>query len=159
MLGWAGYLDELSSWAAGGSLEFSVEIQHSSRWPGPIRWSALSGAQQARSRRLMSILKAAFHDNPRCVALVNAFSEGVALHGVGSSDRVTVAVNQQANGFELLRQLTLEFFSEVKIRSALTKDADCREILCPGGNKHGRVPWLVILSEELIMKPQGSQGC
>ena len=51
----------------------------------------------------MSILKAAFHDNPRCVALVNAFSEGVALHGVGSSDRVTVAVNQQANGFELLR--------------------------------------------------------
>ena len=67
VLGWAGYLDELSSWAAGGSLEFSVEIQHSSRWPGPIRWSALSGAQQARSRRLMSILKAAFHDNPRCV--------------------------------------------------------------------------------------------
>ena len=109
VLGWAGYLDELSSWAAGGSLEFSVEIQHSSRWPGPIRWSALSGAQQARSRRLMSILKAAFHDNPRCVALVNAFSEGVALHGVGSSDRVAVAVNQQANGFELLRQLTLEF--------------------------------------------------
>ena len=109
VLGWAGYLDELSSWAAGGSLEFSVEIQHSSRWPGPIRWSALSGAQQARSRRLMSILKAAFHDNPRCVALVNAFSEGVALHGVGSSDRMTVAVNQQANGFELLRQLTLEF--------------------------------------------------
>ena len=34
---------------------------------------------------------------------------GVALHGVGSSDRVAVAVNQQANGFELLRQLTLEF--------------------------------------------------
>ena len=57
----------------------------------------------------MSILKAAFHDNPRCVALVNAFSEGVALHGVGSSDRMTVAVNQQANGVELLRQLTLEF--------------------------------------------------
>ena len=109
VLGWAGYLDELSSWAAGGSLEFSVEIQHSSRWPGPIRWSALSGAQQARSRRLMSILKAAFHDNPRCVALVNAFSEGVALHGVGSMDRMAVAVNQQANGFELLRQLTLEF--------------------------------------------------
>ena len=109
MLGWAGYLDELSSWVAGGSLEFSVEIQHSSRWPGPIRWSALSGAQQARSRRLMSILKAALHDNPRCVALVNAFSEGVALDGVGSSDRMTVAINQQANRFELLRQLTLEF--------------------------------------------------
>ena len=43
------------------------------------------------------------------MALVNAFSEGVALHGAGSVDRMTAAVNQQANGFELLRQLTLEF--------------------------------------------------
>ena len=101
--------DQLSSWAAGGSLEFSVEIQHSSRWPGPIKWSALSSAQQSRSRRLMSILKAAFHENPRCVALVNAFSEGVALHAVGQGDRMSVAVNQQSNGYELLRQLTLEF--------------------------------------------------
>ena len=109
MLGWAGYLDELSSWAAGGSLEFSVEIQHSSRWPGPIRWSALSGAQQARSRRLMSILKAAFHDNPRCVALVNAFSEGVALHGVGSSDRVAVAVTNKQTGLNCLGNLLLNF--------------------------------------------------
>ena len=109
VLGWAGYLDELSSWAAGGSLEFPVEIQHSSTWPGPIRWSALSSVQQARSRRLMSILKAAFHDNPRCVALVQAFSEGVSLHAVGSDDRMSIAVNQQSNGYELLRQLTLEF--------------------------------------------------
>ena len=31
VLGWAGYSDEFSSWAAGGSLEFLVEIQHSSR--------------------------------------------------------------------------------------------------------------------------------
>ena len=53
VLGWSGYLDELSSWAAGGSLEFSVEIQHSSRWLGPIKWSALSSVQQSRSRRLM----------------------------------------------------------------------------------------------------------
>ena len=90
-------------------MEFSVEIQHSSRWPGPIRWSALSSVQQARSRRLMSILKAAFHDNPRCVALVQAFSEGVSLHAVGSDDRMAIAVNQQSNGYELLRQLTLEF--------------------------------------------------
>ena len=57
----------------------------------------------------MSILKAAFHDNPRCVALVQAFSEGVSLHSVGSDDRMAIAVNQQSNGYELLRQLTLEF--------------------------------------------------
>ena len=160
VLGWAGYLDELSSWVAGGSLEFSVEIQHSSRWPGPIRWSALSGAQQARSRRLMSILKAALHDNPRCVALVNAFSEGVALDGVGSSDRMTVAINQQANRFELLRQLTLEFSlrSRSEALSLRTQIAG-RSFVLAATHRHRRVPWLVILSEKLIMKPQGSQGC
>ena len=82
----------------------------------------------------MSILKAAFHDNPRCVALVNAFSEGVALHGVGSSDRLAVAANQQANGFELLRQLTLEFSLRSRSEALSLRDADCREILCPGGD-------------------------
>ena len=98
----------------------------------------------------MSILKAVFHDNPRCVALVNAFSEGVALHGVGSSDRVAVAVNQQANGFELLRQLTLEFSLRFKIRSALTKDADWQgNPLSWRRHRHRRVPWLVILSERI----------
>ena len=136
VLGWAGYLDELSSWAAGGSLE----IQHSSRWPGPIRWSALSSVQQARSRRLMSILKAAFHDNPRCVALVNAFSEGVALHAVGSGDRMSVAVNQQSNGYELLRQLTLEFSirSRSEALSLRTQIAGRSFVLAQ--HKHRRVP-------------------
>lgn len=114
VLGWAGYLDEPSSWAAGGSLEFSVEIQHSSRWPGPIKWSALSSVQQSRSRRLMSILKAAFHENPRCIALINAFSEGVALHAVGQGDRMSVVASQQSNGYELLRQLTLEVSSRFR---------------------------------------------
>ena len=99
VLRWSGYLDELSSWAAGGSLEFSVEIQHSSRWPGPIKWSALSSVQQSRSRRLMSILKAAFHEHPRCVALIKAFSEGVSLHAVGQGDSMSVLVNQQSNGY------------------------------------------------------------
>ena len=51
-------------------------------WVVILGWNALSSAQQARSRRLMSILKAAFHDNPHCVALVQAFSQGVSLHSV-----------------------------------------------------------------------------
>ena len=121
VLGWAGYLDELSSWAAGGSLEFSVEIQHSSRWPGPIRWSALSSVQQARSRRLMSILKAAFHDNPRCVALVQAFSEGVSLHSVGSDDR-TVATNYFS---EALGGLVVFIYPKVNSWGPLIDEADC----------------------------------
>lgn len=41
----------------------------------------------------MFILKVAFYDNFRCVALVNVFSEGVVLYGVGFSDRVIVVVN------------------------------------------------------------------
>ena len=110
VLGWAGYLDELSSWAAGGSLEFSVEIQHSSRWPGPIRWSALSSVQQARSRRLMSIFEGSFsRQSTMCGIGAMLLVKGVALHAVGSGDRMSVAVNQQSNGYELLRQLTLEF--------------------------------------------------
>ena len=99
VLGWAGYLDELSSWAAGGSLEFSVEVQHS------------SSVQQARSRRLMSILKAAFHDNPRCVALVQAFSEGVSLHSVGSDDRMAIAVTNNRMGMNCLDNLPLNSIS------------------------------------------------
>jgi len=59
----------------------------------------------------MSILKAAFHDNPRSVALVQAFSEGVSLHAVGSDDRMVIAGNQQSNGYELLRQLPLNSLS------------------------------------------------
>ena len=47
---------------------------------------------------------------------------------------VAVAVNQQANRFELLGQLTLEFSLRSRIRSALTKDADCREVLCPSSD-------------------------
>ena len=50
VLGWAGYLDELSSWAAGGSLEFSVEIQHSSRWPAPADQQQPPAAMRAQVR-------------------------------------------------------------------------------------------------------------
>ena len=62
----------------------------------------------------MSILKAAFHENPRCIALINAFSEGVALHAVGQGDRMSVVASQQSNGYELLRQLTLEVSSRFR---------------------------------------------
>ena len=62
--------------------------------------------QQARSRRLLAILKAAFSEHPRCSGLISAFCEGVLLTGEPGG---LGSVVQQSNGFELLRQLTLEF--------------------------------------------------
>ena len=47
------------------SLEFSVEIQHSSHWPGPIRWGALSGAQQARVSKAYVHLKSCVSRQPQ----------------------------------------------------------------------------------------------
>ena len=103
---WSTYLDSLIGWAAQASLEFSLEIGHASRWPREILWSSLNVQQQARSRRLLAILKSAFSEHPRCLGLISAFCEGVLLSGepVGFGSAV-----QQSNGFELLRQMTLEF--------------------------------------------------
>ena len=57
VLGWAGYLDELSSWAAGGSLEFSVEIQHTGEAPTPSpKIISVSGAKNEPKRSLFSLL-------------------------------------------------------------------------------------------------------
>ena len=103
---WGNYLDELTAWAAQASLEFSVEIQHASRWPREITWNSLSVAQQARSRRLLAIVRAAFVNRPRCAALIGVFCEGVSLTSVSG---VMGLSSQPANGFELIRQLTLEF--------------------------------------------------
>ena len=55
----------------------------------------------------MAILKAAFNGHPRTVTLINAYSEGVNL--LLSSE---VGINpdlQSSNGFELIRQLTMEY--------------------------------------------------
>ena len=59
---------------------------------------------------------------------------------------MTVAVNQQANGFELLRQLTLEF--------SLRSRSEALSLRTQIAGKS-----LVILSEKLIMSPQDFQGC
>eukprot|EP00435_Cladocopium_sp_Y103_P028761 s4770_g7.t1 len=66
----------------------------------------LSVAQRARSRRLLAILRNAFGSHPKTLTLINAFSEGINL------SNADVAVNpelQASNGFELVRQLTLEY--------------------------------------------------
>ena len=107
VLGWHEYLTQLVSWAAQASEVFAHEISQSSRWDTSIGWQGLTSAQKSRSSRLFSILKAAFVSHPRTSMLIAVFSEGLSLqeHVVGM-----LPISQaNANGFELVRQLTLEF--------------------------------------------------
>ena len=106
ILGWQSYIYDLTAWAMQASLEFGSEIEHACRWPDPLHWNNLTVPQRARSRRLLAMLRSAFGNHPRTLTLINAFSEGINLC---SAD---VGVNtelQASNGFELVRQLTLEY--------------------------------------------------
>ena len=103
---WASHMDDLTAWAAQASLDFSVEISHASRWPREISWNSLNVSQQTRARRLLAIIRGAFKDHHRVSSLIGAFCEGVSL--TGGSDTPGVLA-QPANGYELVRQLTLEF--------------------------------------------------
>ena len=88
------------------SLELGHEIQQACKWHEPIQWLSMNSQQRSRSMRLMAILKSSFGGHARTSTLINAFSEGINL----ASTRVeTNAELQASNGFELLRQLTLEF--------------------------------------------------
>ena len=100
-------MTQLISWASQASEVFANEISQSSRWHSVIGWSTLSGAQRSRSSRLFAILKGAFNNHPRTSMLISVFSEGWNLqeHVIG-----TLPVSQaNANGYGLVRQLTLEF--------------------------------------------------
>ena len=104
ILGWQAYIYDLTAWAMQASLEFGSEIEHACRWPDPLHWNQLAVPQRARSRRLLAILRSAFGNHPRTLTLINAFSEGINLCNVGVN-----AESQASNGFELVRQLTLEY--------------------------------------------------
>ena len=98
VIGWSQYLLDLSAWAAQASIEFSTEIQQSSRWAGVISWEDLNSVRRSRAMRLHAILKSSLQDHPRTVNLINAFGEGVALEGNGRG----LSLTQIGNGFELL---------------------------------------------------------
>ena len=56
--------------------------------------------------RLFAIIKSTFANHARTATLINAFSEGISL--ASSSVDMNPSV-QTSNGFELIRQLTLEY--------------------------------------------------
>ena len=105
IIGWSQYLIDLASWAAQASIEFSTEIQQCARWHAPIVLDGLTPARRARAMRLSAILKSTMQDHARTSNLINAFGEGVSL------DESCEGLNLQqlGNGFELLRQLTVEY--------------------------------------------------
>ena len=106
VLGWQKYLGELVAWAMQASLELGNEIEHASRWPGPLTWGEMTMQQRSRSMRLFAIIKSTFANHARTATLINAFSEGISL--ASSSVDMNPGV-QTSNGFELIRQLTLEY--------------------------------------------------
>ena len=77
---------------------------------GPPKGNGL-GQKKGEVQEVDVHFESSFHDNPRCVTLVNAFSDGVALHAVGSGDRMSVTVKSTVKlRYKWLRQqLTLEF--------------------------------------------------
>ena len=114
--GFAEYLMQLSAWASQASLDFAAEIVDASRWPETIAWQKLSTEQPNRSTRLLGILKTAFASHARTAMLISAFCEGVNLHRMPNLGHEELWMRGQAsNGFELLRQLTLEY--SIKTRS------------------------------------------
>ena len=106
ILGWNSYINDLTAWSMQASLELGHEIQQACKWHEPIQWLSMNAQQRSRSMRLMAILKSSLGGHARTSTLINAFSEGINL----SSTRLKTNTELQAsNGFELLRQLTLEF--------------------------------------------------
>ena len=109
IMGFSEYLSMLTSWAAQASLEFAQEIEQSSRWNGVLHWDALSGPAKNRSTRLLAILRNAFVGHARTTMLINAFLEGVSLDAHTGALDLRVARDQVSNGYELLRQMTVEY--------------------------------------------------
>ena len=77
ILGWSVYFQELASWASQGSVKFGREIEQSSRWLEPIRWSKLSLDQQSRAVRLCALLNAAFAEHVWISLMIQGFQEGL----------------------------------------------------------------------------------
>ena len=96
MLGWSAYLQELSSWAAQGSVKFSREIEQSSRWLETIRWSKLSAEQQNRSVRLCALLRTTFIDHGRISLMIEGYQESLDVE-VSPDLLVRVLVELVAN--------------------------------------------------------------
>ena len=107
ILGWEDYLSQLVAWAAQASEVFASEISQATRWATPVQWDSLSRPQKNRASRLFSILKAAFSGHPRTSMFISVFGEGMSLQSFGSGMMQIGETN--ANGYELVRQFTLEF--------------------------------------------------
>ncbi len=58
-------------------MKFGREIEQSSRWLEPIRWSRLSRKQQSRALRLCALLRAVIVDHGRISRMMEGYQEGL----------------------------------------------------------------------------------
>ena len=82
------------------SLAFGQEIEAAVRCPHELNFAAMDSYQQARSSRLLAILKSSFLQHGRISLMISAYLESEHYSTVGMPNRC---------GFELLRRLALEY--------------------------------------------------
>ena len=100
VLGFSEYVSQLSQWASQASLSFGQEIEAAVRCPHELNFAAMDVYQQARSSRLLAILKSSFLQHGRISLMISAYLESEHYSTVGMPNRC---------GFELLRRLELEY--------------------------------------------------
>ena len=75
VFGFIAYCHDLASWVSFGSDEFGREVLYAVRQDSEILTSSVTKAQNTRSIRLMSIIKAAFHGHSRASLIIANYEE------------------------------------------------------------------------------------
>ena len=96
ILGFHGYLDQLTAWIGMMQPEFSKEVREAVSNPRPIQDSELFASQRERSSRLYYILKQGLEKSPRVQSIIK-------LH------ESSLGVSTSTNGYRLLQKLKEEY--------------------------------------------------
>ena len=74
------YIQALPAWSQLASSKMATVIEQSIKWPHETVYSSLTPGQQARSSRLLALLKVAFAHHDRSDSLIRAYEAGCAEH-------------------------------------------------------------------------------
>ena len=102
------------------SLELGNEIEHASKWPGPLTWSETTLHQRARSMKLFATVKSSFasHDSSM------RFSEGISLASSNvdmNSDQHVTRVAVEKHTTDVLR-MSVKSSASSAISTAISKN-------------------------------------
>ena len=133
VFGFIAYCHDLASWVSFGSDEFGKEVLYAVRQDSEILTSSLTKAQNTRSIRLMSIIKAGFHGHSRAFLIIANYEER--------------RFRLDTCGYEALRLLAREFC--VKTRTELLF---FRENVTKGSFKGDSIPETVRLIQNKLFE-------